>query len=312
MRRSYAMCIPPRIWFGLLSSVFVLSSETLPRAKVAAQTPLLCEPFASELFSPPRHSLELEDVQEGARTPRRRRLWGQELGGDPSPLLREASHGALDAIQLPVALRARVRFQQHPALEGEPPDVYLEPSEAGGLWVAVRGQELRVARIPDVQDAEGAAVAIIELDPLRLFPHHEDIPEPADEWWCRAGSPFACSRIRVVGMEAVGARTLAVHTSRMESYCGGFGSFHMTHLVHDDGLRLRHILALPTAYYVLHAGEWNAVGTRQRWVYEGELTIQMDSNSLSSPPDIIVGVGGQSGRRHLRWDTSSGAYRCHP
>ena len=72
----------------------------------------------------------------------------------------------------------------------------------------------------------------------------------------------------------------------------------------------RHMLALPTAYQVLHAGECNEDHTREHWVYEGELEVRFQSRGVGDPPDVLVRVDRGQEVRHLRRVESAAAYRC--
>lgn len=72
----------------------------------------------------------------------------------------------------------------------------------------------------------------------------------------------------------------------------------------------RHVLALPTAYQVVHAGEWNEDHAREHWLYEGEVEVRFQSGGVGDPPDLLVRVDGGQEVRHLRRVKSAAAYRC--
>jgi len=143
-----------------------------------------------------------------------------------------------------------------------------------------------------------------------LFPESEDVPVPGESWTCISDAEYPCRDFRVVGLERIDARTLIIRTARIEPYCGGFGAFELTHVVHHDGLRPRHLLALPSAYFALYAGEWNDDGTREHWVQEAELEIEFAASGSEGPPDLRVRVGGATASRLLRWDRNADSFRC--
>jgi hypothetical protein len=77
-----------------------------------------------------------------------------------------------------------------------------------------------------------------------------------------------------------------------------------------EGLGLRHVLALPSAYDVLHAGEWGQDGTREHWVYDASLEIRYIPTPTGGAPTLRVRLAGTEYVRELRWDDGLGVYRC--